>query len=67
MPASSISYEDKADGFLKTLVTWLKTNMLTSFDVTHQGVPKKMSEWLKGHRTGNATVRSCLNSRAPSV
>ena len=53
-------YEDKADGFLKTLVTWLKTNMLTSFDVIHQGVPKKMVEWLKGHRTGNATVRELL-------
>src|SRR5207247_1561597 len=45
-------YEDKADGFLKTLVAWLRTNMLTSFDVIHQGVPKKMVEWLKGHRTG---------------
>ena len=53
-------YEDKADGFLKTLVTWLKTNMLTSFDVIHQGVPKKMVEWLKGHRTGNAAVRDLL-------
>jgi len=53
-------YEDKADGFLKTLVTWLRTNMLTSFDVIHQGVPKKMVECLKGHRTGNATVRDLL-------
>ena len=34
-------YEDKADGFLKTLVAWLRTNMLTSFEVVHQGVPKK--------------------------
>ena len=31
--------------------------MLTSFEVVHQGVPKKMVEWLKGHRTGNAAVR----------
>ncbi len=46
-------YEDKADGFLKTLVAWLRQNMLTSFEVVHQGVPKKMVEWLKGHRTGN--------------
>jgi energy-coupling factor transporter ATP-binding protein EcfA2 len=53
-------YEDKADGFLKTLVAWLRTNMLTSFDVIHQGVPKKMVEWLKGHRTGNAAVRDLL-------
>ncbi len=43
-------YEDKADGFLKTLVAWLRTNMLTSFEVVHQGVPKKLVEWLKGHK-----------------
>ena len=53
-------YEDKADGFLKTLVAWLRNNMLTSFEVIHQGVPKKMEEWLKGHKTGNATVRDQL-------
>ena len=53
-------YEDKADGFLKTLVAWLRQNMLTSFEVVHQGVPKKLIEWLKGHRTGNATVRDLL-------
>ena len=53
-------YEDKADGFLKTLVAWLRTNMLTSYEVIHQGVPKKMVEWLKGHRTGNAAVRDLL-------
>jgi energy-coupling factor transporter ATP-binding protein EcfA2 len=53
-------YEDKADGFLKTLVAWLRTNMLTSFEVIHQGVPKKLVEWLKGHRTGGAAVRDLL-------
>jgi len=53
-------YEDKADGFLKTLVAWLRTNMLTSFEVIYQGVPKKLVEWLKGHKTGNAAVRELL-------
>jgi energy-coupling factor transporter ATP-binding protein EcfA2 len=53
-------YEDKADGFLKTLVAWLREHMLTSFEVVHQGVPKKMVEWLTGHRTGNATVRELV-------
>ncbi|MBK9183263.1 MAG: ATP-binding protein [Ignavibacteria bacterium] len=47
-------YEDKADGFLKTLVAWLRTNMLTSFEVVYQGVPKKLVEWLKGHKTGGS-------------
>lgn len=53
-------YEDKADGFLRILVAWLRENMLTSFEVIYQGVPKKMVEWLKGHRTGNAAVRDLL-------
>jgi len=53
-------YEDKADSFLKTIVAWLRQNMLSSFEVVHQGVPKKMVEWLKGHRTGNSTVRDLL-------
>src|ERR1039458_9882938 len=34
--------------------------MLKSFDVIHQGVPKKMVEWLKGPRSANATVRELL-------
>lgn len=53
-------YEDKADGFLRMLVAWLRENMLTSFEAIYQGVPKKMVEWLKGHRTGNAAVRDLL-------
>ena len=35
--------------------------MLTAFDVIHQGVSKKMVEFLKGHRTGNMTVREMVN------
>jgi hypothetical protein len=53
-------YEDKASEFLKTLVAWLRQNMMTSVEITHQGVPKKMVEWLKGQRTGNATVRELV-------
>lgn len=53
-------YENKADEFLKTLVAWLRDNMLTSFEVIHQGVPKKLVEWLKGHRTGGAAVRDLI-------
>jgi Family of unknown function (DUF6079) len=41
-------YEEKADGFLKTLVAWLRTNMLTSFEVVHQGVPKKTGRVAEG-------------------
>ena len=37
-------YEDKADGFLKTLVAWLRTNMLTSFEVVYQGIRLTVEE-----------------------
>ncbi len=55
-------YEGKANDHLKNLVAWLRQHMLTAYEVTHQGVPKKMVEWLKGHRTGNATVRDLVES-----
>lgn len=54
-------YENKADDHLKSLTGWLRDHMLTAFDVTHQGVPKKMVEFLKGHRTGSATVSDLVN------
>ncbi len=53
-------YEDKADGHLKTLVAWLRTNMLSSFEVVYQGVSKKLVEWLHKHKTGGAAVRELL-------
>lgn len=54
-------YEEKADGHLKALTNWLRQNMLAKFQVIHQGVPKKMVDVLKGHRTGNATIREMVN------
>ena len=53
-------YQDKADEHLKKLVDWLRANMLTAFEVVHQGVPKKLVEWLKGHRTGSAAVSELI-------
>ena len=55
--ATKKNYLDKADIHLKTLTNWLREHMLTAFDVVHQGVSKKMVEFLKGHKTGNMTVR----------
>lgn len=55
------NYEDKAEMHLKALTAWLRQHMLTAFEVVHQGVSKKMLEWLKGHRTGNMTVREQVN------
>lgn len=54
-------YEGKADDHLKTLTNWLRQNMLAKFEVSHQGVSKKMMDALKGHRTGNATIRDLVN------
>ena len=55
------NYEDKADLHIRTLTNWLRQHMLTAFDVVHQGVSKTMVEFLKGHRTGNMTVRELVN------
>lgn len=52
---------DKADAHLKALTTWLQHNMLTAFDVVHQGVSKKMLDFLKLQKTGNMTVRELVN------
>ncbi len=59
--ATKKNYSDKADIHLKSLTTWLRENMLTAFDVIHQGVPKKMLEFLKGQKTGNMTVCELVN------
>ncbi len=59
--ATRKNYEDKADVHLKTLTNWLRQHMLTAFDVCHQSVSKKMVEFLKGHKTGNLTVRELVN------
>lgn len=54
------AYDEKADESLRTLSAWLQTHLLTAFEVTHQGVPKKMVEWLHGQRTGDAAVGDLL-------
>ncbi len=59
--ATRKNYEDKADLHLKTLTNWLRQHMLNAFDVVHQGVSKKMVEFLKGQKTGNMTVRELVN------
>ena len=42
------NYESKASGFLRTLVNWLKKNMVNAFKLTYQGRTKILSEWAKG-------------------
>lgn len=59
--ATRKTYEDKADQHIRTLTSWLRQHMLTAFDVVHQGVSKQMVDVLKGHRTGDMTVRELVN------
>jgi len=57
-------YEAKAVQALKELVKWLKENIMTAFDVTHQGRTKVLQEWVKGKifRSGKeADVRDIVN------
>ncbi len=42
------TYEDKANGFFKRLVQWLRKHMKNAFEVTYQGRSKSMLQWAKG-------------------
>jgi len=54
-------YEDKASEQLKHLTKWLRENMLTAYEVTHQGASRKLAEVLKGQKTGQMAVRDAVN------
>lgn len=55
-------YEDKGNEHLRSMTDWLRNNMLKAYDVTHQGVSRKMADVLKGHRTGGGmAVRDLVN------
>ncbi len=45
---AKVTYQDKANGFLKKLVQWLQKHMSDAFQVTYQGRAKPMPEWAKG-------------------
>ena len=45
---AKVTYEAKANGFLKKLVQWLQKHMADAFEVTYQGRTKSMTEWAKG-------------------
>ncbi|MGI5818108.1 MAG: DUF6079 family protein [Armatimonadota bacterium] len=62
--SSSQQYESKADEHLRTITKWLRDNMLTAFEVTHQGVSQSVVEALEGQRTGNLAVRDLVNEVA---
>jgi hypothetical protein len=42
------TYESKASGFLRDMVTWLQKHMTDAFETTYQGRAKSLVEWAKG-------------------
>lgn len=60
-------YARKAEDALKAMVRWLRENIMTAFDVTHQGKTRALQEWLKGKLYGggaSAGVRDIINTVA---
>ena len=43
-----VTYESKANSFLKKVVQWLQKHMSNAFEVTYQGRTRSMAEWSKG-------------------
>ncbi len=43
------TYESKASGFHRDLVSWLQQHMGSAFEVGYQGRRKALLEWAKGH------------------
>ena len=43
------TYESKATGFLRDLVTWLREHIGSAFEVSYQGRRQALLQWAKGH------------------
>ena len=46
--SAKVTYEAKANGYLRNLVQWLQKHMADAYEVTYQGRSKPMTEWAKG-------------------
>ncbi|MEJ7632865.1 MAG: DUF6079 family protein, partial [Rubrobacteraceae bacterium] len=63
--ASKVTFQSKADGYLRELVKWLRQNMATAFEVTYGGKTLPILQWAKGARGGAAeTVREVVQNTA---
>ena len=65
---SKTIYLEKAQGFLKEIVQWLRKNLLMALELKYQGKSKAMLEWLKGRMSPSemeqSTVRDLVNAAA---
>ena len=55
---AKLTYENKANGFLREMVRWLQENLTTAFEVTYQGKAKPPLAWLKGNIAASSGVRA---------
>jgi energy-coupling factor transporter ATP-binding protein EcfA2 len=63
---AKVTYEAKADVFLRGLVQWLQKNMAAAIEVTYQGRSKTIAEWAKGRairELASADSQARLNVR----
>jgi len=56
------TYEQKANGHLQALTTWLRTKMDEAFDVIHEGRTKKLSEVVRGRLPTQPSVADIVNT-----
>jgi len=49
------TYQEKANGFLRSMVKWLQKHMADAFEVSYQGRKKTLMEWSKGKSIVNLT------------
>jgi hypothetical protein len=54
-------YENKANEHLKTIVKWLRNNIITAFEVTCRGVTRKFVEWIRGNAAPHSSIRDLVN------
>jgi predicted ATPase len=58
------AYQDKANGYFRSLAKWLRENLLRAVHVTYQGDKKTLAQWLQGGGGGPVNVRGSLNGAA---
>jgi hypothetical protein len=57
------TYEEKSRKFLREMTQWLQKNMATTFEVTYQGRPKALFEWVKGKQIRGLSSPDSINYR----
>ncbi|MDN5316795.1 MAG: hypothetical protein PWR08_919 [Thermoanaerobacterium sp.] len=59
-------YSNKADGFMKEIVKWIKTNIRNCFSVSHNGVTKRILDIARGAKREDETIKDYIDFVASS-